>query len=505
MALPYILLVDDNKTRSQHLETILLFMEYRVKIADSSTYNASTADLDQLFCAFIAHDIGNRAAIIKDTAKKSEKIPVVLLMDKDAYLQDTTMLGDDIFQALEYPATYPALKRITDKISATSGGQNSNAQDSEKDEFGERRRGFTDRRGYDRRFSAQDRLKGNSHAIALIRKSIAQVAKTDANVLILGESGTGKEIIARAVHDASLRRPKLFVPINCGAIPAELLESELFGHEKGAFTGALGVRQGRFEMAEGGTLFLDEIGDMPMPMQVKLLRVLQERTFERVGSNKTMHCDVRVIAATHRHLSDEIKANRFREDLFYRLNVFPIEVPPLRERIDDVPLLVEDIIDCMEAANRGSVQFTRSALSAFMQYEWPGNIRELANLIERMAIIYPNEQVDAKNLPDKFQQYSIPAEIGFATETAPLALINQSKKPELPDDDEDDPTQDQQPALAHLPSEGIDLKEYLNVLEGDLIRQALDECNGVVAHAAKRLNMRRTTLVEKLRKYDLER
>ena len=254
------------------------------------------------------------------------------------------------------------------------------------------------------------RLKGNSQAIVNIRKAIDQVAESDATVLILGESGTGKEIIARALHDSSLRRTKLFVPINCGAIPGELLESELFGHEKGAFTGALSARQGRFEMAEGGTLFLDEIGDMPMAMQVKLLRVLQERSFERVGSNKTIHCDVRVIAATHRRLADEIKENRFREDLFYRLNVFPIEVSPLRDRIEDIPLLVKDIIACMEVSNRGSVSFTNASLAVFMQYEWPGNIRELANLIERMAIIYPNKQVDVANLPEKFQHYKVPDE-----------------------------------------------------------------------------------------------
>jgi sigma-54 dependent transcriptional regulator, flagellar regulatory protein len=497
MALPYILLVDDNTTRTQSLETILQFMEYRVKTADSSNYDPSNCELDSLFGVFIAHDLDNRAAIIRDIANKSAKIPVVLIMDKGAALHDSSALDDDIFQVLEWPVVYPALKRITDKILTPDGPQDSSQAQ------GVHRRGFADRRGYDRRFSAHDRLKGDSQAIVNIRKSISQVAKTDANVLILGESGTGKEIIARAVHDTSLRRPKLFVPINCGAIPAELLESELFGHEKGAFTGALGMRQGRFEMAEGGTLFLDEIGDMPMPMQVKLLRVLQERTFERVGSNKTMHCDVRIIAATHRHLSDEIKANRFREDLFYRLNVFPIEVTPLRERIEDLPLLVEDIISCMESANRCSVQFTKAALTALMHYEWPGNIRELANLIERMAIIYPDERVDVSNLPEKFQHYDASAFIVIPDQTIhmddPVDLIDPMESIEA------NGNTDNLPALAQLPTQGIDLKEYLNILEGDLIRQALDECNGVVAHAAKRLNMRRTTLVEKLRKYDLER
>jgi len=496
MALPYILLVDDNKNRAQGLEAILQFMEYRVKTVDSSTYDAIDCNFDELFSVFIGHGLNRQIAIIKDIADKVGKTPIILINDKDASLQDSSAFNPDLFQLLVWPVTYPSLKRLTDKISASN-----NPKESEQARAQEiKRRSFLDRRGYDRRFSAQDRLKGSSKAVINIRKAITQVAKSDATVLILGESGTGKEIIARAIHDSSLRQPKLFVPINCGAIPAELLESELFGHEKGAFTGALGVRQGRFEMAEGGTLFLDEIGDMPMPMQVKLLRVLQERTFERVGSNKTMHCDVRVIAATHRRLAEEIKGNRFREDLFYRLNVFPIEVSPLRERIEDIPLLVEDIISCMDMAGRGSVSLSKAAIAALMHYEWPGNIRELANLIERMAIIHPDEEVDIEDLPEKFQQYQALPE----RDEPGLPDISEARDPvatvELNESSDNSPS-----ALALLPSEGIDLKEYLNILEGDLIRQALDECKGVVAHAAKRLNMRRTTLVEKLRKYDLER
>jgi len=238
-------------------------------------------------------------------------------------------------------------------------------------------------------------------------------------------------------------------------------------------------------------------------MQVKLLRVLQERTFERVGSNKTIHCDVRVIAATHRSLENEIKANRFREDLFYRLNVFPIEIPALKDRAEDIPLLVNDLIARMEASNRGSVRLTNAALAVLMQHEWPGNVRELANLIERLAIINPKGLVDAADLPEKFQQYKVPEEIIDASE----AVTVEAQENDDPDEQiEVLGTFDGSPSvLAQLPEQGIDLKEYLNVLEVDLIRQALNECSGVVAHAAKRLNMRRTTLVEKLRKYDLQR
>lgn len=493
MALPCILLVDDNKTRSQQLEIILRFMEYRVETADSSSDVASACEFEQLSGIFVGDGINNQAAIISDMVNQTGNIPVVLLSDKGVTLHASTASNNNVYQVLEWPVTYPDLKRVIDKISNSYGRQDSGQHQAIQ-------RSALDRRGYDRRFSALDRLKGTSQAIVNIRKSIAQVAESDATVLILGESGTGKEIVARALHDASLRRSRLFVPINCGAIPGELLESELFGHEKGAFTGALSARQGRFEMAEGGTLFLDEIGDMPMAMQVKLLRVLQERTFERVGSNKTIRCDVRVIAATHRHLADEIKGNRFREDLFYRLNVFPIEMSPLRDRAEDIPLLVKDISACMKTSNRGSVGFTNASLAVLMQYEWPGNIRELANLIERMAIIYPNEQVDVVNLPEKFQHYKVPDEIGMTAETANINAIDPPEKMDVDESIEDLPA-----VLTQLPDQGIDLKEYLTVMEGDLIRQALTECKGVVAHAAKRLNMRRTTLVEKLRKYDLQR
>jgi sigma-54 specific flagellar transcriptional regulator A len=315
---------------------------------------------------------------------------------------------------------------------------------------------------------------------------IEQVAGSDANVLVLGESGTGKEVVARKLHYFSARRDKPFVPINCGAIPSELLESELFGHEKGAFTGAISTRQGRFEMAEGGTLFLDEIGDMSLHMQVKLLRVLQERMFERVGSNRSIRADVRIIAATHRNLEELISENKFREDLFYRLNVFPIEMPPLRERREDIALLIEELILRFKNEKRVAVRLTPAALDALGQYAWPGNVRELANLIERLAILHPNGMVDVQDLPPKYT-----ANINFS---APATVVSPSS------DQTVHPS-----SLPRLPRDGMDIKEHLNNLEYTLIKQALDEAGGVVAHAAERLRLRRTTLVEKLRKYGLAR
>ena len=246
-------------------------------------------------------------------------------------------------------------------------------------------------------------LVGKGRGIQEVRRLIGQVAETDANVLILGESGTGKEVVARAIHELSARSAGPFVPINCGAIPAELLESELFGHEKGAFTGAIAARRGRFELAQGGTLFLDEIGDMPLPMQVKLLRVLQERQFDRVGGGKAVQADVRVIAATHRDLEAMIRTQAFREDLYYRLNVFPIETPPLRDRADDIPLLLQELLNRHAEQHHGFIRLTQRALESLMQYPWPGNVRELSNLLERLLILYPHQIVDVADLPSRYR------------------------------------------------------------------------------------------------------
>lgn len=340
---------------------------------------------------------------------------------------------------------------------------------------------------------AQSRARrpaGSSEAIRHVRGLIEQVAPFDTNVLILGESGTGKEVVAREVHDSSVRAARPFIPVNCGAIPGDLLESELFGHEKGAFTGAISARKGRFEIAEGGTLFLDEIGDMPASMQVKLLRVLQERTFERVGSNRPIDCDVRIIAATHQNLEQMIEDGGFREDLFYRLNVFPIDMPPLRERSRDLPELVQLMNAGMREQQRPGIHLTRRAMAALCAYEWPGNVRELANVLERLAIIKPGGVVDLEDLPERYA----------ADPGDPASLDWEEPEPELE-------------AVRHtavqtdpmvLPDDGLDLRECVGEMEQSLIRQALERTDGVVARAARLLKMRRTTLVEKLRKYGLQ-
>ncbi|MEY2700440.1 MAG: hypothetical protein RIQ52_1195 [Pseudomonadota bacterium] len=337
-------------------------------------------------------------------------------------------------------------------------------------------------------------LAGSSKAMERVRRLILQVAASDSTVLILGESGTGKEVVARNLHNCSHRRQGPFVPVNCGAIPADLLESELFGHEKGAFTGALSSRQGRFEMAEGGTLLLDEIGDMPLPMQVKLLRVLQERSFERVGSNRTIQCNVRVIAATHRDIESEIHQQRFREDLYYRLNVFPIELSPLRQRVDDLPELLTEIKSRLQREGRPLFDLTPAALQVLKQYHWPGNVRELSNLAERLSILYPDMEVDVADLPDKILRHTGIAQ-AFSQHYEDAMIAGS-------DAHEPFPVPEASVALSNrLPEQGLDLKDHLNRLEYELIQQALDACGGVVARAAVLLRMRRTTLVEKMRKH----
>jgi sigma-54 dependent transcriptional regulator, flagellar regulatory protein len=370
------------------------------------------------------------------------------------------------------------------------------------------------------------RPSGTSRAMRDVHRLIEQVAPFDTNVLILGESGTGKEMVARHVHELSGRAGHPFVPVNCGAIPADLLESELFGHEKGAFTGALSTRLGRFEFAEGGTLFLDEIGDMSLQMQVKLLRVLQERSFERVGSNRTIRCNVRIIAATHRDLDAAISAGRFREDLFYRLNVFPVQMPPLRERLEDLPVLIEHLLQRQGQIAGRRIKLAKEAMNCLARNPWPGNVRELSNLLERLAILFPEQTVTADDLPERYRSR---ASVGWAGTgvriVPPLAVpiaqpcivpvahidgsygsvqVTETLESDALESMETVDTADTAESLqTALPRGGIDLKDHMSAIEIGLIRRALEEADGTVAGAARLLKIRRTTLVEKLRKYRL--
>ncbi|WP_334223753.1 sigma-54 dependent transcriptional regulator [Thiosocius teredinicola] len=471
-----VMLVTSDASSLDYLQNILQFIDCDVHVPESpeDLKRVSQRFNDRSMAVFLSSQLeaGNRSAYLSAINELSPRPALIQIQDKSG---DEMLVSGDVLGTLRLPCQYDAISSLLHKAQVFDESQ---------------RHGEAPRRPLELFRS----LSGNGRATRSINKMIEQVADSDATVLILGESGTGKEVVARKLHYHSKRRGRPFVPVNCGAIPGDLLESELFGHEKGAFTGAITARQGRFELAEGGTLFLDEIGDMSMHMQVKLLRVLQERTFERVGSNRTINCNVRIIAATHRNLEQSIREDNFREDLYYRLNVFPIEVPPLRERVEDIPVLVNDLIARIEHEKRGSVRLTPAAITALTHYRWPGNVRELANLIERLAILFPYGVVDVGDLPEKFRAgIPVPAvETPADEESLPVVSMHGDQPNTVS-------------SMPRLPAEGIDLKVHLANMEQSLIRQALEESNGVVAHAAKKLKMRRTTLVEKLRKYGLQR
>jgi DNA-binding NtrC family response regulator len=313
-------------------------------------------------------------------------------------------------------------------------------------------------------------IVGNSEAITQVFELIKKVADTDSTVLVLGESGTGKELINRAIHYNSLRREGPLIPVNCAAIPEELLESELFGHERGAFTHAIRTRIGRFEQASGGTIFLDEIADMSPSLQVKILRVLQDRSFERIGGVKTIKVDIRVIAATNQNLEEMVRQNRFREDLYYRLNVIPIRVPPLRDRVADIPLLVQHFLHEFSRKKKKPIKrLSPQALDLLLRYPWPGNIRELENLMERLVILSEGEEVQVAELPERFR----------AKTAAPPV------KPQ------------------EIPEQGIHLTAAVQEFERDLILKALDRSNWVKSRAAQLLHLNRTTLLEKMKKQNI--
>jgi DNA-binding NtrC family response regulator len=316
-----------------------------------------------------------------------------------------------------------------------------------------------------------ENLVGTSPGMQQVFQLIEKVADAESTVLILGESGTGKELVARAIHFNSHRAEKPLVPVNCGAIPESLLESELFGHERGAFTGAARTRIGRFELANGGTIFLDEVGDMSPALQVKLLRVLQEQNFERVGGTKSVRIDVRIIAATNRNLEDAVARGEFREDLYYRLSVIPLNLPPLRERNDDVPLLLQHFMEQFNRMRDRKLQgFSPRALHMLVHYQWPGNVRELENFVDRVVVLKGQGIIEPEDLPEKMRS--------TWTRSPPVTTVE-------------------------IPDEGFCLDIAVRGFERELILRALLKADGVKNRAAQLLGIKRTTLIEKLKRHSL--
>lgn len=483
----HILVVDNDIVRREQIETVLSFVGEHYQTSDAVNFEAAFKESEQVLTVLFC---GEMSPQIVNFIKSNPTCPFLTydVIDSAELAGFSNVIGE-VSSPLNYAQLTELVHHCHQYHNKLPQLRNSNKKNAPL-------------------FRS---LVGVSEPMQQVRFLIEQVASTNASVLILGESGTGKEVVARNIHNLSARSKSPFVPVNCGAIPGELLESELFGHEKGAFTGAISTRKGRFELAEGGTLFLDEIGDMPQPMQVKLLRVLQEKTFERVGGAKSIKTDVRIIAATHQHLEDMIKTNDFREDLYYRLNVFPIDTPALRERKEDIPLLLKELLSRFEGEQGQSIRFTEQAIVSLREHDWAGNVRELSNLIERMLIMYGDQVVDVSELPRKYQH--IDAEIyipEYPEELQEREAINDLFSGfDYDDDDEEELEQEGETAIASttglLPDEGLNLKEHLAELEISLVTQALEKNDWVVARAAELLGMRRTTLVEKMRKYELQK
>ena len=370
-------------------------------------------------------------------------------------------------------------------------------------------------------------ILGQSESVERLRSLILQCASSDAPVLLRGETGSGKELVSRALHDYSPRAKGPFIAINCGAIPEQLLESELFGHRKGSFTGATCDRKGRFELANGGTLFLDEIGDMPSQLQVKFLRVLEEREVEPVGGGGKTKINVRIVAATHRNLELMVEEGAFRADLLYRLNVIPITIPPLSERSDDIPSLLRHFAQ-VHSSELDPIRFSERSVAVLQSYSWPGNVRELSNLVQRFSVLYPSQKIDILLIPKEFLSAEMVDVVGIFENNAAAAVLSEAAiatnpLPPLAALDEQlagnvdaSPMQasslyqndfeqiiELSGTLTSLPSEGVSTKELLNNLESNLIRLALDQTDGNVSKASSLLQLGRTSLIQKINKYQL--
>lgn len=454
---PNILIVDDDASNRDALALLLTQSGYRAVAAESGEKGLLLLEetpfeivITDLFLPGI-----NGIDILRQIKERTPAANVILITGNASAETAVEAMKEGAFDYLTKPLNIPKLKVLITK--ALEKGR----LVAENQYLRQQLRGKY-------RF---DNIIGNSPAMQQTFRRMEKVVNTDSTILILGESGTGKELVARAIHYNSARKDKPFIAINCGAIPGELLESELFGHMKGAFTGAVTDKAGKFEVAEGGTIFLDEIGTMPMQLQMKLLRVLQEREVERVGSSRKIRLNVRIISATNGNLAEMIGSGQFREDLYYRLNVIPIQLPPLRERPEDIALLTRYFLKkSCEEQQIPLKPLTAEALRTLENYDWPGNVREMENVIERAVTLTDNEQIGLDDLPHNL--------IGLQNRQATAAA----------------------PQFA---PEGVNLPGLVAELEGHLIRAALLEACGVKARAAELLGLNRTTLVEKIRRLNL--
>lgn len=449
---PKILLIDDELESCKALSQLLTQVGYSVEISHSGEH-ALTLLKKQLFDLIISDLVLPGISgidILKHVKEDSPDTCVILITGKASTETAVEAMREG---ALDYITKPFNLDRLKIQI----------AKAMEKSQLVQENKYLRQQLHGRYRF---DNIIGTSQAMQQVFRRMRKITGTDSTILILGASGTGKELVARAIHYNSPRKNKPFVAINCGAIPADLLESELFGHMKGAFTSAFADKPGKLEAANGGTILLDEIGDMPQQLQMKLLRVLQEHEFERVGSSRKIHLDIRLISATNVDLQERIKTGQFREDLYYRLNVIPIHLPPLKDRRGDIPQLARFFIEkiCKEM-DRPQVSIRNDAIQAMEAYSWPGNVREMENIIERTIALTDSMMIDCEDLPP---------DIG---KKLPTAL-----------------------STPRITGKGVDLNKVIANIEREMIQQAMELENGVKARAANLLMINRTTLVEKIKR-----
>lgn len=449
-----ILIVDDEKNYLVVLEALLSSEGYEIMTADNARnalHSIRNADLD-LVITDVKMPGMSGMELLSECGKIKPDLPVIIMTAYGTIEMAVEAMKQNAYDYITKPFQNEQLKLTIRKALERYRLVRENRRLSEA---------LSDRFRY-------GNIIGKSKPMLKIYEMIEKVAQSKASVLITGPSGTGKELIAKAIHYGSARRKGPFVSMNCGALTETLLESELFGHERGAFTGAVSMKKGRFELADSGTLFLDEVGDMPPSLQVKLLRVLQEMAFERVGGTKTIKVDVRMLSASNRNIKDDVKEGIFREDLYYRLNVIHIEVPPLRERADDIPLLVKSFIDKYTEGKVGKkVELTPEAWKLLYQYPWPGNVRELENVIERALVLSSGGMITPQDLPEEIEA----VESHFD--------VDRFIPPNVP------------------------LQEALTQIEEIMIRRALLQCNNVQAHAARMLGITKSLIQHKMKKYQI--
>jgi len=453
-----ILIAEDNDLSRENLSELLTLSGYDVKAVENgaAAMSALATDKYDLIITDLKMPQANGLEVLKFT-KDMNPDNVVIIITGYATVHtavDAMKLGafDYITKPLKDDVVKLTVSRALSYVMLREENLTLKSHLKEKYDFG--------------------KMIGFSDPMKKVFETIEKVSASDSTILISGESGTGKELVARAIHFNSDRKDQPLIPVNCGAIPEELLESELFGHEKGAFTGAIRTRIGRFELAQGGTIFLDEIGDMSPALQVKMLRVIQEKEFERIGGVKTIRVDVRIIAATNQNLEKAVSEKKFREDLFYRINVIPVHLPPLRERGPDIAILINHFLKKFNKLKKKNVsRIAPDALPYFLNYAWPGNVRELENLLEMFVVMKEEGVIEISDLPPK--------------------LLSQKQVDTL------------SPRHVSLPVCGLNFNEMVNQFEKDLLIQALQKSNGVKNRAAKMLNLNRTTLVEKLKRFNL--